>query len=112
MTKTKPKETEAGFTRAVIDLARLHGWKVAHFRPARVRRGGKEIYETPVAGDGKGWPDLFLVRGSWCLAAELKVGKNKVTAEQREWLLRLGGAGVEVRIWRPEDWDEIVAFLT
>ena len=101
-------ETEAGFTKAVIDLAKVNGWLTAHFRPA-MTRAGKWI--TAVQGDGKGFPDLVLVRGTRLIFAELKVGKNKPTPEQFEWLARLMGAGAECYIWRPEQWDEIVARL-
>lgn len=31
--------TEAQFQAAVVDLARLAGWRVAHFRPARTSHG-------------------------------------------------------------------------
>ncbi|WP_346927547.1 hypothetical protein, partial [uncultured Arthrobacter sp.] len=72
---------------AVIELARLLGWRVAHFRPARVRRGGREIYETPVAADGKGWPDLVLVRGSRLIFAEMKSGTGRLSDAQIAWKL-------------------------
>ena len=39
---------------AVIQLARLLGWRVAHFRPAMTTRG----WRTPVSADGAGFPDL------------------------------------------------------
>jgi hypothetical protein len=45
--------SEAAFTDAVIELARLGGWRVAHFRPARTASG----WRTPVQGDGAGFPD-------------------------------------------------------
>lgn len=112
--KTLRKEpTEAEFTRQVIDLARLHGWRTAHFRAVAIRRkNGSVYYETPVQGDGAGWPDLILVKGCRIIAAELKVGRNKVSPEQTEWLLRLGGAGVHSVIWRPEMWAEIERVLS
>jgi ABC-type sugar transport system ATPase subunit len=47
-------------------------------------------------GVRKGFPDLVLTlrRGGFvCLAIELKVGKNKATAEQAQWLDHLGGQG-------------------
>lgn len=100
--------TEAQFTAQVIAFARMHGWRVAHFRGVRVqRKGGGTYYETPVQGDGKGFPDLILVRRGTLVAAELKVGRNAVTAEQRDWLAAFGAAGAAVHEWRPEDWPEI-----
>ncbi len=92
--------TEADFQRQIIDLARLHGWKVAHFRPARTEQG----WRTPVSADGKGFPDLVLVRGR-VLFVELKSAKGRLTYEQHEWLDALTRAGAEVHVWRPDDFD-------
>jgi hypothetical protein len=51
--------SEAQFQQQVIDLARLCGYRVAHFRTVRVqRKGGSVYYTTPVQADGAGWPDL------------------------------------------------------
>src|SRR5262245_27573014 len=69
---TPPHESEAGFMRTVIQLAQVCGWRVAHFRPARTAHG----WRTAVRGEGKGFPDLLLVRGEELLVAELKVGRN------------------------------------
>lgn len=98
-----PKLSEAEFTRQVIKLAKLYGWRVAHFRPAMTKNG----WRTPVQGDGAGFPDLVLVRGSVVLWVELKVGKNYLTAEQEEWMMAIGAAGQAVYVWRPADWAEI-----
>lgn len=103
--------SEKEFTQQVIDLAHLCGWTVAHFRPARVKRGGKEIYETPVAADGKGWLDLFMVRRGERLAMELKVGRNKPTAEQKKWLTLMNLAGIPAAVYRPKDWQELEEVL-
>jgi len=104
----KRKQPEGDFTKQVIALAQLHGWRVAHFRPAWVGEGENRRMVTPVQGDGKGFPDLILVRGKILLAAELKVGKNKVTPEQEIWLSAFDGVpGCYAMEWRPEDWDEI-----
>jgi hypothetical protein len=90
----KPRMTEKQFSKLVIDYAQLRGWRVAHFRPARVMRGGVEKYETPVAADGKGFPDLILCRGIRLLAAELKVRPNGPTPEQYAWLAAFRDATV------------------
>jgi len=42
--------------------------------------------------------------------AELKVARAKPTPAQTRWLARLGvvaeaGDGVDVYVWRPEDWS-------
>jgi hypothetical protein len=98
---------EAEFTRQVIQLAQLYGWRVAHFRPARTLHG----WCTPVAGDGAGFPDLLLLRET-LLAVELKVGRNKPSAKQVEWLESLKRAGIFARVWTPADWNEIQQTLT
>lgn len=77
----RPKVTEAQFQRQVLQLAVLTGWRTAHFRPAQNSRGE---WRTAVAGDGKGFPDLVLVRET-VLFVELKVGRNKLTTDQVEW---------------------------
>lgn len=113
--KKKPpvKVSEAQFQRMVIDLAHLYGWRVAHFRRVQVRRGSGSVYwETPVAADGKGFPDLVLVRGGSLLFAELKVPPNTTTPEQREWLAALRAAGQHVAVWTPDSWVEIEATLS
>jgi hypothetical protein len=102
-----PAESENGFQAQVEQLAKLYGWRVAHFRPARTARG----WRTPVSGDGAGWPDLILVRGRRIVAAELKGDGGKLRPEQAAWLAALAEAGVECHTWRPAAWDEIVATL-
>lgn len=99
--------TEAAFTRQVIELAKIRGWRSLHIRPARTAKG----WRTPVQGEGKGFPDLLLVRGQRLLAAELKVKGRKLTPEQEAWLTALEGAGVAVYRWTPEDWPLIEAVL-
>jgi hypothetical protein len=54
-----PPITEAAFLRQVLDLAKLRGWRTAHFRPAQTSRG----WRTAVQGDGAGFPDLVGRRG-------------------------------------------------
>lgn len=103
--------SEKEFTRQLIRFAQMHGWATAHFRPARVTRDGKETYETPVAGDGKGWPDLVLFRGARQVAAELKVPPNTTSSEQDEWLDRFRAAGVPAYVWTPDDWPTIEEVL-
>lgn len=98
--------TEAEWQRQVIDLAHLFGWKVAHFRPAQTTKG----WRTPVAADGAGWPDLFLVRER-CIAVELKREKGKVGDEQAVWLTLLRAAGIETYVIRPRNLDDLAAVL-
>ena len=60
--------TEREFQRAVVELARLMGWRVHHTRPALTRAGE---WRTPIQGDA-GFPDLVLCRPPRLILAELK----------------------------------------
>lgn len=100
-----PAETEDEFQKQVIELAQKRGWHVAHFRPARVIRKGKETWRTPVEGD-KGFPDLVLARDRIVIHAELKSDSGVVSPEQHAWLMALGGV-----VWRPKSWPTIEEIL-
>lgn len=103
-----PPQSESSFTRQVLQLAKLHGWRSAHFRPAQTKRG----WRTAVQGDGKGFLDTVLVRGRRLIFAELKSDTGRLTVEQRAWIAALEGTGVEVYTWRPSDWAEIERVLS
>ena len=96
---------EKDLTKAVIEMAKREGWLVAHFRTAQTARGA---FVTPVQGDGAGFPDLVLLRGPRGIAAELKVGKNKPTAEQWRWLHAFEEPGWEVYVWTEKDWPDFI----
>lgn len=101
---TRARITEASWQATVVDLARLRGWMVAHFRPARVGTG----WRTPVAYDGTGFPDLILARAGQVLALELKTDTGRVTIHQRDWIRELGD---HAHIIRPRDWDHLQDLL-
>ena len=92
-----PKLTEKRFMAQVVEYARLAGWLVYHTHDSRRSCAG--------------FPDLLLVRGATILAAELKVGTKRPTAEQQAWLEALEAAGVPAYLWRPADWPEIERVL-
>lgn len=101
--------SEADFIKEVLALAKRNRWRSAHFRPAMLAKGK---WVTAVQGDGKGFPDLILLRRGEMLAVELKVGRNPASEEQHQWLDAFHWiAGVEVAIWRPSDWPEIELVL-
>lgn len=100
-------ESEASFQTAVIGLAQALGWRVAHFRTSLNQRGA---FQTAVAGDGKGFPDLVLVRDR-VIFAELKTDIGSMAPDQKLWGAALQAAGVEWHLWRPRQWREIEATL-
>lgn len=112
-THPAPHVRESDFQAAVVELARLRGWRVAHFRPARTAHG----WATPVAYDGKGFPDLVLCRDTRMIFAELKQDNARLHQDQHDWLEALGAVAaeangiIEAACWRPRDWPEIEATL-
>jgi hypothetical protein len=87
--------------------------------------GGWLCYHTWNAKhSARGFPDLVAIkettRGLRLIFAELKTMKGKVSPEQTVWLNLLarlatavnactgGAVSIEVYIWRPSDWDEIL----
>lgn len=99
---------EKAFTTHVLGVARRFGWRSAHFRPAQNARGD---WRTPVAGDGKGFPDLVLLRGARVVIAELKAEGKYPEPEQRLWLDAWRATGAEVYVWRPSDMDAVLLAL-
>lgn len=110
--------SEAEFQRQVMALAKLHGWRRAHFHKARLSSGE---WLTPVDGDGKGFPDILLVKRSRVksgvrspgrmLFVELKTETGRLTQDQQDWHDDLNAAGATAVVWRPRDWDLIVREL-
>lgn len=102
---------EEEFQNGVIHLARVLGWRVAHFRGVRIQRANGGIYyQTPVQADGKGFPDLVLVheQKKRTVFAELKSESGKCSPEQYAWLEALKVTPCnEVYLWRPSDWESI-----
>ena len=99
--------TEAQFTDQLIEVGRLLGYKVAHFRPAKTSRG----WRTPVSGDGAGWPDLTFAKPGRLIFAELKSKVGKLSPEQTDWLALLEATGAESYVWRPAQFEEAVEIL-
>lgn len=91
--------TERELQAWIVGTARLLGWRVAHFRPARTEKG----WRTAGAYDAQGWPDLCLVRDR-IVFAEVKLKRGRLSLEQEVWLDVLREAGQEVYVWRESDW--------
>lgn len=98
--------SETAHQSRLIDTAILHGWRVAHFRPARTEHG----WRTPVEGH-TGLQDLVLARAGVVLLAECKKGGGRWAWQpgQREWR---DAAGPHSRLWVPENWEEALAELS
>ena len=95
---------ESELQHAVVELAHLRGWLVAHFRPARLE-SGRVI--TPVSADGAGFPDLVLVRDR-VLFVELKSERGRLAPAQELWRDRLLQADAVWHVWRPADWPDLI----
>jgi hypothetical protein len=98
---------EAQFQAAVIQIARLNGWRVFHPKKMQGRDG---TWRTALTGDN-GWPDLVLAhqkRG--LIVAELKATAGRLTPDQHLWLTALA-PWAEVHVWRPNDLETIAARL-
>ena len=92
----KPVITEKQLQELVRKAAKLLGYLYYHTFNA---------YRSP-----KGFPDCTLCRpkDGRLIFVELKSGKGKVTAEQREWLDALSriAISVEVLVLRPDGFDD------
>jgi VRR-NUC domain len=90
--------TERDLQDQVLALARIFGWKV--------------FYPWTSVHSAAGWPDLALVKAPRFVVAEIKTQRGRLTAAQRDWLEELEDyPGIEVFVWRPSDWPQIVEVL-
>ncbi|GBD17675.1 hypothetical protein HRbin27_00159 [bacterium HR27] len=91
--------SEKAFSQLVVDLAHLLGWSV---------------YRTWLSvRSPAGFPDLVLAKpGRPLILAELKSERGRLSPAQEQWLAVLRQVpGIAVFVWRPSDWDAIVAVL-
>ena len=110
-----PNVTEQQFQDALVDVARLYGWRAFHARPAQTGKG----WRTAISYDGKGFPDLTLIHPSGSVMfVECKSKKGRPSPEQEEWRTRMesmvGNVGtdrVRYYYWKPQDWDTAVEVL-
>lgn len=100
--------TERDLQSRVMDVARLYGWRVAHFHDSR-----RQVKPGVFVGDrdAAGFPDLVLVRPPELLVVELKRETGKTTDEQDRWLGDLASCGVEVLVVRPSTESGLVRRL-
>ena len=132
------KISETAFASQVEDLLEIYKWVWIHLRPARVRRGGRDVYETAYSGH-KGFLDYVALRPPRIVIFELKDQYKPLTPEQELWFktwedcqrtvifepLRVKGATAalsclkglpigtmpEVYLWRPSQFDEVRRIL-
>lgn len=127
--------SETAFAHNVEEALYTFRWRFMHPRPARVRRHGREIYETAYSGH-KGFLDYIALRAPRVLVFELKDAYSKMTPEQEEWFaewkecvrmitfvgivkgqIPVGETelclhpSIEVYLWRPRDFDKILEVL-
>lgn len=127
---------EDGFQAQVIGLARLYQWRLIYHAPDNRPAGRTGRPQRLAAPEGRGFPDLVLLRPPELIVAELKSDTGRIGPGQEDWIAgfaALGrniaelvqfavGAGVEfgdnplepvdepavdAYIWRPRDWDEV-----
>jgi hypothetical protein len=91
-------ESEKHFQSRVIRLAELCRWVVWHTLDSTGTRAGQ--------------PDLFMVRPPRVVLAELKSEHGRLrTAQSQAVILLEQCPGVQVFIWKPRDWQQIVEVL-
>ena len=91
------KPLEKQVQSAILDIARLLGWRVYHTFDSRKSEAG--------------FPDLVLVRDR-VIYAEIKRAGERPRPAQIDWLNALSRAGAEVYVWTEDDYDEIAAILS
>ena len=102
-----PPEPEDIFQGKVIELAQMHRWTVLHIMPAKLG----DRWVTAVSADGKGYPDLTLVRER-IVWMELKADGKYLEPDQKIWRDAILAAGGEHHVLRPKDWDKLVEILS
>lgn len=102
--------SEEEFLVAVVGLAHRHGWLVHHQRPAWTKKG----YRSAIQGD-PGFPDLTMAKAGRLVFAELKSETGRTAPEQQAWIAAvmsaMCGNGIEMYVWRPVDWPDLVRTL-
>lgn len=94
----------------VVKVAHLYGWCGFH---VSFSHGAVTGVHTFGYGDdhydSDGWPDWCFVKGSRIIFRELKgVGKYQTPAQKR-WQATLIAAGMDCKVWKPTDQEEILA---
>jgi len=101
--------TETDWQNWIVELAHIHHWAAAHFRPAQTMRG----WRTPGQYDAAGFPDLVLVHPlrQLVLFRECKAGRGKLDDAQWRWRHWLTQAGADWDVWHPDNRADVVRIL-
>ena len=95
--------TEAAFTRQVLDLARLMGWRVAHFRGSNgARLANADVGRRRLPGSH---PRPRRRPGR----RRVEVRSQPTDARADGMARRVPPCGVVAVVWTPSDWSEIEA---
>jgi hypothetical protein len=90
-TTTAPPITEAAFQRTVVELLRLHGWRIYHTWTA---------IHSPT-----GFPDVIACHPVYGLRfLELKTNTGRLSLAQTGWIEDLTQAGARCHVLKPRDW--------
>lgn len=90
--------TEGEFMAALMGVADRFGWLIFHDYDARRNRAG--------------FPDIVLAKPPRLLVLECKRQDGRVTPEQQRWIDALTACGVDARIVRPVDYDDLLEILS
>ena len=96
---------EAEFQTAVIDLAHVHGWLVAHFRAAKNRPGGVPLSQQTVSAS----PIWYSSTRS---GVSYSANSNRTpdgSPPNNANGCNAPAAGADAYVWRPCDWPTIIA---
>lgn len=103
-------ESEDHFEVRVMRVARQFGWCGYHVRFSVAATRGIHLLKRDGHMDGYGFPDwVFAKDGHPLKYRELKAQNGRVTAHQKHWHRLLAAAGADVAVWRPSDYQQIVA---
>jgi len=109
--------SEAKLQKTVHAALKTFGWRYIHLRPAYTgvkwkagAHAGKDMVITAYDGQD-GFPDTVAMKGRAGIAWELKVGKNKPTEGQLEWLRLFKLNGFDARVCYPRDLEAMLQYL-
>lgn len=112
----RPAVPEAAWQSSIVEVAQRLGWRTYYVPDWIWRMVMARTKHEHRARDWAepGWPDLTLVHEEKrrLIFAECKSATGVVRDSQKAWLAALTLIpGVEVYVWRPADWDDVLAIL-